>query len=169
MLPILLGEKMDKIRYCYIIEQYYEDHPNLQKVLDVDDKTKHNIRTHLCLKIKYKHNNVLIPLRKNLGPAVRPFGKIGFSVPSMSKPKAGLDYRYIMIVNDSKYIRFDTPRITNKQSSIIEQNYQTIENEAIEYIKAYVRVAQKGRVDRTARFRESSLMNFHKELEIEIK
>ena len=166
MLPILLGEKMDKIRYCYIIEQYYKDHPDLQKILDVDDNTKHNIRTHLCLNIKYEHNNVLIPLRKNLGQAVRPFGKIGFPVPSMNKPKAGLDYRYIMIINDTKYIRFDTPRITNRQSSTIEYNYHIIENETIEYIKSYIRVAQKGRVDKTARFRESSLINFHKELGI---
>ena len=84
----------------------------------------------------------------------------------MNKPKAGLDYRYIMIINDTKYIRFDTPRITNRQSSTIEHNYHIIENEAIEYIKSYIRVAQKGRVDKTARFRESSLINFHKELGI---
>lgn len=155
--------------YCYIVEEYYKDHPDLQKVLDIDDVTKHNIRTHLCLSVKYKENNILIPLRKNLGDADRAFGKIGFPVPSMSKPKAGLDYRYIMVINDDRYLRFDTPRISNKQSTAIQDNYGVIEREAIEYIEAYIRVAKKNRVERTARFRESSLINFHKELGIEGK
>lgn len=167
MLPILLGDRMNGVvSYCYIVEEYYKDHPDLQKVLDVDDNTKHNIRTHLCLNIKYKGNNILIPLRKNLGAADRAFGKIGFPVPSMSRPKAGLDYRYIMVINDKKYLRYDTPRISNKQSAAIENNYSIIEREAIEYIEAYIRVALKNRVAKTARFRESSLINFHEELEI---
>lgn len=157
---------MNNIQFCYIIEQYYIDHPDLIKILDVDDETKHNTRTHLCLNIKYKNNNILIPLRKNLGSAKRKFGIIGYAVPSASKPGAGLDYRYIMIINDSNYLRFDIPRISNKQISIIKDNYATIEKEAINYINSYIRVAKKGRVNLNARFRESSLINFHNELEI---
>ncbi|MBO5082045.1 MAG: hypothetical protein J6C06_05505 [Lachnospiraceae bacterium] len=157
---------MDNIQFCYIIEQYYIDHPDLIKILDVDDVTKHNTRTHLCLTIKYKNNNILIPLRKNLGPAKRKFGTVGYPVPSASKPEAGLDYRYIMIINDTNYLRFDIPRISNKQISIIKDNYTTIEKEAIDYINSYTRVANKGRINLNARFRESSLINFHNELEI---
>ena len=166
MLPILLGDKMSDIQYCYITEQYYIDNPTLIKILDIDDSSKHDVRTHMCLNIQFNDNSVLIPLRKNLGEPNRKFGKIGFPVPSLSKPKAGLDYRYIMIINDVSYIRFDTPKISNSQIKIIENNYGTIEKEAIEYIKSYIRVANKGRIDRTARFRESSLINFHKELNI---
>lgn len=157
---------MSDIQYCYIINDYYKDNPHLKKILDIDDYQKHNTRTHLCLNVRYNNNNILIPLRKSLGQAVRPFGKIGYSVPSQSKPNAGLDYRYIMIINDKKYLRFDTPRISNRQSSAIEKNYSIIEKETIEYIKSYIRVARKGRVDKTARFRESSLINFHKELDV---
>ena len=166
MLPILLGVKMSDIRYCYITEQYYIDNPTLIKILDINDSSKHNIRTHICLNVQFNGNSVLIPLRKNLGEPNRKFGKIGFSVPSLSKPKAGLDYRYIMIINNVNYIRFDTPKISNSQIKIIENNYKTIKKDAIEYIESYIRVANKGRVDRTARFRESSLINFHKELAI---
>lgn len=167
MLPIFLtGDKMAVAQYCYIIGDYYSDHPNLKKILDIDDSTKHNTRTHLCLNVRYNGNNILIPLRKNLGQAVRPFGKIGYPVPSQSKPNAGLDYRYIMVINETKYLRFDTPRISSKQSSAIEDNYSIIEKEVIEYINSYIRVARKNRIDRTARFRESSLINFHKELGI---
>ena len=160
---------MADIHYCYIIEQYYQEHPNLVKILDVDETTKHNIRTHLCLNIKFNGNNVLIPLRKNLGDAVRPFGIIGYAVPSASKPKAGLDYRYIMIINETKYLRIDIPRISNKQLNIIQDNYTTIEKEAVDYINAYIRKANKGRIERTARFKESSLINFHKELGVTYK
>lgn len=160
---------MDNIQFCYIIKQYYIDHPDLIKILDVDDTTKHNARTHLCLSIKYKNNHLLIPLRKNLGPAKRKFGTIGYPVPSASKPAAGLDYRYIMIINNINYLRFDIPRISNKQISIIKDNYSTIEKEAIDYINSYIRVANKGRVNLNARFRESSLINFHNELEITYK
>ena len=71
-----------------------------------------------------------------------------------------------MIINDMSYLRFDRPRITNRQTAIIQHDYSIIEREAIEYIQSYIRVANKGRVERTARFRESSLINFHKELEI---
>ena len=169
MLPILLGDKMADVRYCYITEGYYTDHPELEKVLDVDDATKHNIRTHVCLNIKYNDNNILIPLRKNLGAAERKFGKIGYSVPSQSKPHAGLDYRYIMIINDENYLRFDEPRISKKQINTINDNYSIIEKEASEYIKAYIRTANKGRVDKTARFRESSLINFDEELGIVVE
>lgn len=154
------------IQYCYILDSYYEDYPDLVKILDVDDESKHNVRTHLCLSIKYLGNTILIPLRKNLGAPIRPYGKIGFPVPSQSKPYAGLDYRYIMIVNDNKYLRYDAPRITRRQQSIISDNYETIEKEAIDYMRSYIRAAKKNRVERTARFRESSLINFHSELQI---
>ena len=160
---------MSEIRYCYVTTQYYIDHPNLTKILDIDDSTKHNTRTHICLNIKYNGNNILIPLRKNLGKPIRKFGKIGYPVPSASKPDAGLDYRYIMIINEVGYLRFDSPRISNKQISIIANNYNTIEREAIEYVKSYIRVANKGRIDATALFRESSLINFHNELGITVQ
>lgn len=157
---------MNNIQYCYITQVYYKDHPNLIKILDVADDSKHNIRTHLCLSIRFKKNYILIPLRKNLGNPIRKFGKIGFAVQSKSKPNAGLDYRYIMVINNNKYIRFDTPRISNSQINIINNNYSTIENEAISYIRGYIRVAKKNRVERTSKYKESSLINFHKELKI---
>jgi protein AbiQ len=152
------------MKYCYIEKSFYDDHPCLKKILDQFDEEKRGYRTHLCLNIQYKGNNILIPLRKNMGLADRKFGNIGHQVSSESKPLAGLDYRYIMIINDMRYLRFDTPRIPNKQASIIDKDFLEIEREAIAYIEAYIRVAIKNRAERNARFRESSLINFHKEL-----
>lgn len=155
------------VSYCYIYELYYKEHPNLKQILDIDDSSKHNIRTHLCLKVSFKGNNILVPLRKSLGNPKRKFGKIGYSVPSKSKPNAGLDYRYIMVIQDNKYIRYDKPRIPTSQQKIIKDNYSTIEKEALEYISSYIRVAKKKRVQKNARFRSSSLINFHSELGLE--
>ena len=154
--------------YCYILEQYYIDHPGLEQILDVSDASKHNIRTHVCLEVQYNDNKILIPLRKSLGNPVRSFGKIGFSVPSKDKPNAGLDYRYIMVINDDKYISFDEPRIPTSQLKIIKDNYAVIEKESIEYISSYINVARKQRVQRTARFRKSSLINFHQEFGLDV-
>lgn len=55
---------MGDTRYSYILQEYYEDHSDLEKILDLNDDTKHGIRTHSCLNIKYNGNNILIPLRK---------------------------------------------------------------------------------------------------------
>jgi protein AbiQ len=164
LLPFLLRRKMNTVTYCYISETYYQDYPDLIQILDVNDSSKYNIRTHICLQIKYNNHNILVPLRKQLPDPVRKYGRIGHSVPSQSKPNAGLDYRYIMIIKDDKYIRYDNPRIPNSQQNIIANEYTKIEQEALEYIKTYIKVAKKNRVQKTARFRASSLINFHKEL-----
>ena len=155
--------------YCYILEKYYEDHPDLVKILDPKDESKHNVRTHLCLSVKYNDWYALIPLRKNLGDAKRAFGIIGYSVPSASKPRAGLDYRYIMIIKEEEYLRFDIPRISKVQKNKIDLEVATIEAQAIEYIESFIRVAKKDRVEKTARFRASSLINFIDELKINDK
>ena len=74
-----------------------------------------------------------------------------------------------MIINNPKYFRYDTPRITNKQQLIINENYNIIQKQVIEYIDSYVKVANKDRVDKTARFRVSSLINFNSELNVRLK
>lgn len=155
---------MGNIKYCFIRQNYYDEHPELKKILDQFDESKHNIRAHLCLSINFNGNNILVPLRRELGACKRKFGTIGFAVPSLKRPNAGLDYRYIMVINDEKYLRFDIPRISNSQIRRIEDNYSTIEKEATDYIKHYVRIAKKNRVEKTALFKESSLVNFEQEL-----
>lgn len=62
-----------------------------------------------------------------MGESLRKFGKIGFSVPSVKRPKAGLDYRYSLIVNDERYIEKQSEKkLPNAQYKIIEENYELI-------------------------------------------
>lgn len=155
------------IECVYIKEEYFILHSQYVKILDAGHTQKQSKRSYLYMKIKYEGNNLFIPLSRNLGKAERVFGKIGYSVPNASRPNAGLDYRYILVVNDEKYIeRPDSLRIPVSQYRTICDNYDKIEKEALAYVNGYVRTAVKDRTDKEAKYRESSLLNFHDELKV---
>ena len=156
---------MKEIRCCFIKEQYFIDNSDFINMLDSGKVLKQSQRTHLCIELKIGKNKVYVPLRNNLGESLRKFGKIGFSVPSVKRPKAGLDYRYSMIVNDERYIEKQSEKkLPNAQYKIIEENYELIEREVNEYINKYIKAARKNRHKIEPLFRVSSLINFHKEL-----
>lgn len=124
-------------------------------------------RTHLCVKINLDNNTFYIPLRNNLGAEVRKFGRIGHSIPSEKRKNAGLDYRYTLIVNNPAYIEIQTERkIPASQYTCIKKNYDLIQKEFAVYLRGYKKAARKGRIEKEPLYRESSLINFHKELEL---
>lgn len=152
---------------CFVREEYFKDHLHFQKMLDPGKSEKQSKRTHVCVKIEMDSNTFYIPLRNNLGDAVRKFGRIGFSVPSASRSDAGLDFRYTLIVNDEKYIEpHAEKKLPSVQYAIINSNYERIKKYFSIYIKGYKRAAAKNRVSKEPLFRESSLVNFHHELNI---
>lgn len=149
----------------YIKEQYFKDNPDYIKMLDVGNTEKQSKRNYLFLQIEYETNKLLIPLRTNLGDPIRKFGVIGFSVPSESKPNAGLDYRYILIVNNSNYIEYPTHiKIPASQQKIISDNYPKIENDVIAYVRGYISASIKNLAERKPKYKESTLLNFNDEL-----
>lgn len=134
-------------------------------MLDAGDTKKQSQRNYVFLKVEYNNNKLFIPLRTELGDPVRKFGVIGFSVPSQSKPNAGLDYRYILIINNENYI--ETPaqiKIPISQQKIIADNFQKITNDVISYVKGYVSAAIKELAEIKPKYKESSLLNFNEEL-----
>lgn len=148
-----------------IKEQYFIRNSNYVKMLDEFDVEKQGRRNYLFIEVKYENNRILVPLRTNLGEAKRAFGIIGFKVPSKSRPLAGLDYRYSLIVNNESDIDIQEQlNIPNSQQKILEENYDVIEKEVINYLKGYIACAIKNRVQREALYRESSLQNFDEEL-----
>lgn len=154
-------------RNVLIKRDYFEENSDFIKMLDGGNVDKQKERNYLFIEVQYKNNTLLVPLRRNLGNPCRPFGVIGFAVPCASRPLAGLDYRYILIVNDSEYLdfqeRLDIPR---PQRYIIADNYNQIELEVIQYVEGYIAYAIKNRATREPLYRESSLQNFNKELGI---
>lgn len=78
---------------------------------------------------------------------------------------AGLDYRYALIVNDSKYIEIPTTqKIPNRQWNKITADYNNIISEFTVYLSGFKRALKKNRINREALYRESSLINFTSEL-----
>ena len=155
-----------KFETTYIKEQYFKNNSHFVKMLDHFDIDKQIRRCYLFLKVQYENNNLLVPLKTHVTP-IKKYGIIGYSVPAADKPEAGLDYRYILIINDENYL--EKPqfcRIPTSQQNILNKEYDKIKNEVVAYVNGYVTAAVKGRVQREPKFRESSLQNFHAELMI---
>ena len=146
---------------CYIRENYFKEHSDFKKVLDSGDTSKQSKRAHLCIKVEIDCNQYYIPLRNNLGDEVRKFGRIGHSVPSSKRGNAGLDYRYAMNINDSKYIELQTElKIPNSQFRCIKNDMDSIVKEFETYLRGYIRAVKKKRNEKEPLYRESSLINF---------
>lgn len=167
MVPVFTLRSIMGLTLCYIRKGYFEEHPDFIKVLDVGNSGKQSKRTHLCVRVELDKNAFYIPLRNNLGADVRKFGRIGHSVPSEKRKNAGLDFRYVLIVNNPVYIEFQTERkIPSSQYRHILRDYEAIQKEFAVYLRGYKKAAVKGRIEKEPLYRESSLINFHRELEI---
>lgn len=155
------------ITLCFIKESYFKKNSTFTKLLDPNKVEKQSQRTHLCVKIRMNENTFLIPLRNNLGEEIRKYGRIGHSVPSNKRKNAGLDYRYALIINDEEFLEIQTEkRIPESQYRKIEKEFDLIEQEFGVYLNGYIKAAKKQRDQKEPLFRESSLINFHKELGI---
>jgi protein AbiQ len=146
---------------CYIKENYFTDHKDFKKMLDPGNISKQSKRTYLCVEIEIDDNKYYIPLRNNLGEEIRKFGRIGHSVPSEKRKNAGLDYRYALIINDSKYIELQKEiKIPNSQYRCIKNSLEIIQKEFKIYLNGYIRAVKKKRNEKEPLYRESSLINF---------
>lgn len=155
------------ITLCFIKELYFKENAHFIKMLDTGNTVKQSHRTHLCVQVLISNNIFYLPLRNNLGDDVRKFGRIGHAIPSLTRPNAGIDYRYALLINDSNYI--DVPsqqRIPNSQYQKIILDYPIIQKEFEQYLNGFLKAARKKRIDKEPLFRESCLVNFLKELEV---
>ena len=158
---------MTLTRYCFIKEEYFKINSCYINMLDPGNTAKQSRRSHLCICININNNRIFVPLRNNLGEPMRKFGKIGFSVPTLKRPNAGLDYRHCLIINDDSFIEWsEIAKLPQAQRTIISNNYEAITKEVHTYVSRYIKVARKHRELKEPLFRNSSLMNFHKELGI---
>lgn len=146
---------------CYIKEKYFIDNSFFVKMLDPGNYDKQSKRSYLSLRVDVNSNSFYIPLRNNLKNDIKPFGRVGHLVPSKSRPNAGFDFRYALIVNDSSYIEMPTTqRIPTSQFKRINNDIDDIEKEFNEYIKGFIKAMRKSRIQNEPLYRESSLINF---------
>lgn len=149
------------VSLCYIKEKYFIDNSFFVKMLDPGNYDKQSKRSYLSLRVDVNSNSFYIPLRNNLKNDIKPFGRVGHLVPSKSRPNAGFDFRYALIVNDSSYIEMPTTqRIPTSQFKRINNDIDDIEKEFNEYIKGFIKAMRKSRIQNEPLYRESSLVNF---------
>ena len=154
-------------KFCFIKEDYFKKNNSYVKMLDVGNTKKQSQRSHLCIMIENNGNKFYIPLRNNLGDAVRKFGRIGHAVPSEKRKTAGLDYRYALIINDEKYIEWQMEKkIPKSQYRRIKNEYESIQREFSVYLNGFIKAARKKRIEKEPLFRESCLVNFISELDV---
>lgn len=153
------------LKLCFIREAYFRNHSTFVKMLDIGKTYKQSQRSHLCVMVEQNENKFYIPLRNNLGAEIRKFGRIGHAVPSNKRERAGLDYRYALIVNDETYIELQVEKkIPKSQYQKIKKDYETIQKEFTVYLNGFIKAAKKGRNEKEPLYRESSLVNFLNEL-----
>lgn len=152
-------------KLCFIKAAYFKKNASFIKMLDTGNASKQSKRTHLCVLIELSGNKFYVPLRNNLGPEIRKYGRIGHAVPSEKRKNAGLDYRYTLIVNDESYIELQTKKkIPESQYRRIKNDYEKIQYEFKIYLNGFIKAARKGRNEKEPLYRESSLVNFMCEL-----
>lgn len=150
----------------YVINDFYKDNNDLEEI--IYPKENGNDRPYYFLSIKYKDNNIFVPLRSNLPDFKKAGGKIGYPVPSNKRPNAGFDFRKLLIINDLEYIKTDRYiKVAPSQQRIIRANKSTIETQVIDYIKGYEKSFKKNRTKRDNKYVYSSLCNYHEELALE--
>lgn len=150
----------------FIKNDYFQNHHELKEILKSEKMDESN-RTYLFLSIKYKSNNIFVPLRREIDP-IQPFGIIGYPIPSDKRPNAGLDYRKLLIINDLEYIEFPSyEKVPTSQQKLIDQNISTIQAQVMDYIKGYEKSFFKNRTTRDKKYKFSTLCNYHKELGLE--
>ncbi|MCD8195468.1 MAG: hypothetical protein LUD22_04155 [Coprobacillus sp.] len=146
---------------CLIDKKYFIDHPNFIKMLDPYNLNKQSNRMHLRVRIVYQNHTFYVPLRRNLKPAMRPYGKIGHEIPSSTRPNAGLDYRYALLIDDDSYIHpIDINNVSTMQVNKLKDDYLVIEKEFAQYLNGFIRVAKRNDIEKSPLYRESSLVNF---------
>lgn len=150
-------------------ENYYNTYPDLKNTIDAHDPVKRLNRKFLFLKIFYEGNTLLVAIRNDTTTHYR-WGVVGFDIPSKSRPRAAIDYRKLLIINDSSFIApIPHYSISRSQQRIIEDNFEKIKKEIKKYINDYITAVKKNRLKgkltgSNSRYSDSTLVNFHKEL-----
>lgn len=157
-----------EVQYAFVFNSFFEkDFEDPEEVLDKSKgQFDRESRVYVCLKLEYEDNTFLVPLRRDIGdmPEHGLFKKACYPVPSTNKPKAGLDFRKIIVINDESLYRIDEAKISAKQRDTIQDNFDEIKRMAISYIEGFKKSARKDRQKRDALYRFSALNNFLDEL-----
>lgn len=154
---------MQNFDCVFIKESFFLENNSYIEMLDYNDSNKQSHRNYMYLSFCFDNNNFFVPFRTN-APKLNLQG-ISFPVPTKTRPYACLDYRKILIINNTNYIYKHT-NIPNSQLKTINANKPKIYREVENYINGYIKSFHKNRHLIDPKYKYSTLHNFHKELNL---
>lgn len=157
------------VQYAFLKESFFSKKQYNEQLLDVTKSSKDQVRrAYVCLILQDEFNTYLIPLKTSIKDQKddRTLQGTYYEVPSSNRPDAGLDFRKIILVNDSNDYTIEEAKISYTQKKIIQDNFDDIKKEAIKYIEGFKTAAKKKRIERERKFRFAALTNFIDELKI---
>ncbi len=152
---------------CIIKKEFFsfiENKNGLDKTSEINTKES---RIYLCLLMNINNNTFLIPFESEVPQTEALLQNSLYALPSETRPKAGLNFEKLLIINDHSYLNIiPNPQIANSQKKEIENNQQAIKNKLEKYVSKYIKACNKKREHREYIFRFSTLHLFKKELGI---
>lgn len=155
---------------CFVKKEFFELMEKKFGKEEVSEINTKESRRYLCLLININNNMVLIPFESEV-PQVEALLKNSiYKLPSETRPKAGLNFEKLLIINDYSYLSvLSNPKIANSQKKEIENNKEAIKEKLVKYIDNYIKACNKNREKREFIFKFSTLHLFKEELGITAK
>lgn len=151
---------MKNFDICLVKKAFFDDFPNLKA-----EGNKKEMRLYLGIRIKLDDNNYFIPFESKLfdHPALKDTSQ--YSLPSSTRPNAGLNFEKCLIINDLSYIEIlAEPGLAHSQyKKLVEEQDLIIERLEI-YIQKFIKACEKKREKREFMFKFSTLHEFKSEL-----
>lgn len=165
-------EEFNKENYTNLSGEFFNaNFEDSAQIVDIYDSAKQESRIYL----KYYHQGdglfLLVPLRKKIDHLKRnsKLSKTYYSVPSNTKPDAGLDYTKMLVFRDeSLFIVNDTNNdeqgeyinFASSQERIIRNNIEEIHLQINWYYEKFKKARSKNRLSRDLLFKFTTLKEF---------
>ncbi|QWB31880.1 MULTISPECIES: type III toxin-antitoxin system TenpIN family toxin [Exiguobacterium] len=156
-----------------LTDQFYEENGHLERVMDKrKDATEYfkKDRGYGVILIEAYGQRFGIPLRSNMTHKFCFSTKITSNPESGRTQRKGLDYTKAVILNEGHYVTERSFKIPADEFDKINDSQEMIKNQFTKFIEKYIKAVEKNDQNVLSRnYRDSSLINYHKELGIENK
>lgn len=155
-----------------LTDKFYEENGHLERVLDKYKETTEYFkkdRGYGVVLIEAHGYEFGIPLRSNM---THPFcfaTEIMRDHDKNRTSRKGLDYTKAVILHKSDYVTERSFKIPTKEFDKLNDSQERIKKQFTKYVKKYIEAVEKNDIHLLSRnYRDSTLVNYHKELNIKI-
>lgn len=153
-----------------LTDQFYEENGHLERVMDKrKDETEYfkKDRGYGVILIEAYGHRFGIPLRSNMTHKFCFSTKITPNPETGRTQRKGLDYTKAVILNDGDYVTERSFKIPADEFDKINDSQEMIRSQFKKFIEKYIKAVEKNDQNvLTRNYRDSTLINYHKELGI---